>query len=475
MSLTEQGFERPRLPEIKADYDQRFIDALGPVNTNPDSVIGQMIAIFAAALDDAYEAIQDTYDAMYPSTAEGVSLDSSVSFVGLERLAAAPTVVIAMCYGVEGTLVPAAAITRSIDNRQYAADADTVISRANAGDVLIEVVTVTNSASYQIIANGVSHTYVADAATTAEEILAGLLAEFDPLDFLVAIEGTNLRIRAANQTDGFPLTVDAKLGISKLGTPVAFTALVQGEYALPAGALTAIDSSLVGWDEVYNLVDGTIGRFVESDEELRLRHADSVRVSGAATAAAIRSRLLAEVESVTYVALYENRTGTVDAFGLPSHSFETVVSGGTDQAIADKLFEVKPAGIETFGNTAVDVLDENGDVQVCNFSRPTDKYAWIKVTVDALNTEETLTTEIVQAIKDAVLAYGQALSIGDDIILQRIYGPIYDATQGLAEITIEADLTPAPGDVPAYGTANISLDRADLAVFDEARITVVGV
>ena len=31
MSLTEEGFDRPRLNEIKADYDQRFTDALGQI------------------------------------------------------------------------------------------------------------------------------------------------------------------------------------------------------------------------------------------------------------------------------------------------------------------------------------------------------------------------------------------------------------------------------------------------------------
>ena len=43
MSLTENGFERPRLPEIKTTYDGLFTDALGPLNTNPDAVIGQII------------------------------------------------------------------------------------------------------------------------------------------------------------------------------------------------------------------------------------------------------------------------------------------------------------------------------------------------------------------------------------------------------------------------------------------------
>lgn len=475
MSLTNNGFDRPRLPEIKADYDKRFIDALGPVNTNADSVIGQIIGIFAAALDDAYEALQNTYDSMYPQSAEGVSLDGAVSFVGLQRLAATPTAVVAMCYGTESTLIPAGAIARSIDNRQYITTADTVISRSSSGDVLIEPITVSNLANYQVIANGVSVVYTSSASATAEEIAAGLAAAFDSNDFLATADNGVLRVRAADEQSDFALTVDSKLTITKLSTPVTFTAIEAGAYELPVSALTTIDSSIVGWDEVSNLVAGSAGRFVETDEELRERHANSVRVAGAATAQAIRSRVLAEVDSVRYCAIYENRTNVKDVFDLPPHSFEAVVEGGLDQVVANKLFEVKPAGIETYGNTSIQVLDENGDLQLCKFSRPASKLAWVRVSVNALNPEEALTGEVVQAIKAAVVNYGATIGIGKDIITQRFYGPIYIATSGIGSLTVETAITALDTDIPSYSTANVAIARAELAIFDESRITVVGV
>lgn len=475
MSLTVQGFERPRLNEIKTDYDKRFTDALGPVNTNADAVVGQIIGIFSAAMDDVYEALQNTYDSMYPATAEGTSLDGAVSFVGLERLGATPTTVVAMCYGTESTLIPAGALARSLDNRQYVTTADSVISRSSSGDVIIEALTVTNLATYQVIANGVSVVYTSDASATAEEIAAGLAPLFDTNNFLATAEGGKLRLRAADLYSDFTLTVDSKLAITTLGTPVVFTALDNGAYSLPANALTRMDSSVVGWDEVNNLVAGATGRFVETDEELRNRHSNSVRVTGAATAQAIRSRMLAEVDSVVYCSIYENRTNAIDAFNLPPHSFEAVIDGGSNQAVADKLFEVKPAGIETYGNTSIQVLDENGDIQICKFSRPADKFAWIRVSVNTLNPEEVLTTEVVQAIKTAVIAFADTIGIGEDIITQRFYGPIYSATSGIGSITVEAAMTNLISDTPSYSTSNVSVARAELALFDEARITVVGV
>lgn len=475
MSLTATGFDRPRLNEIKTDYDERFTDALGPVNTNPDAVVGQIVAIFSAALDDAYEALQNTYDSMYPFSAEGVSLDGAVSFVGLTRLAAAPTTVTAMCYGTEGTLIAAGALARSLDNRQYVATADTVILRSSTGHAVIEVKTVADASTYQVITGGVSVVYTSGTGATAEQITEGLAALFNTSVFSASANAGKLTLKSADLYSDFTLTVESKLEITLLGTPVVFTALENGAYELPANSLTRIDSSILGWDEVNNLVPGDIGRSVETDEELRERHANSVRVTGAATAQAIRSRILAEVEGVTFVAVYENRTNVIDGNGLPSHSFETVVVGGSNQSVANKLFELKPAGIETYGNTSVQVYDENGDLQNCRFSRGVNKYAWIRVTINQLDLEEALVPEYETSIKEAVLAYGNSIDIGKDIIVQRFYGPIYSSTAGLGGITVELAVTGTPLDTPSYSTSNAVIARDEVVNFDLTRITVVGI
>jgi len=473
MPLNTTGFERPRLTEIKADYDQRFADALGPVNTSPDAVIGQIIGIFSAALDDAYETLQDNYDSMYPYSAEGTSLDGAVSFVGLERLGSTSTTVTACVYGAESTLLPMGVMTRA-GSVQYATTADTVISRANALDVEIEVGTVVNSVAYQIIAGGVLAQYISDASATAEEIINGLAAAFNPLNFTATVTGSTLRLHSFDKVSDFPLTLDANLTITKLGSPAVFTAIELGASALPSGALTAIDSPILGWDSVSNLVVGTMGRDVESDADLRTRHSTSIRATGSATVKAIRARLLSDVPEITAVQIYENRTSVV-VDSMPSHSFETVVSGGATQDILDKLWELKPAGIETYGTTSGQIIDDNGDDQTIKFSRPVTQYAWIRVSVDALYTEEPLISSVQASIIDAVLTYGASLGVGTDIIPQRFFGPIYASTTGLGQITVEAAITALPGDTPSYSTNNISIGRAGISEFVTNRVTVVGV
>jgi len=473
MPLNTTGFERPRLTEIKADYDQRFTDALGPVNTSPDAVIGQIIGIFSAALDDAYETLQDNYDSMYPYSAEGTSLDGAVSFVGLERLGSTSTTVTACVYGGESTLLPTGVMTRA-GSVQYATTSDTVISRANALDVEIEVGTVVNSVAYQIIAGGVLAQYISDASATAEEIIAGLASDFNPLNFTATVTGSTLRLHSFDKVSDFPLTLDANLTITKLGSPAVFTAVELGASALPAGALNVIDSPILGWESVSNLVAGTTGRDVESDADLRTRHSKSIRATGSATVKAIRARLLSDVPEITAVQIYENRTSNV-VDSMPSHSFEAVVSGGTTQDILDKIWDLKPAGIETHGTTSGQIIDENGDAQTIKFSRPVTQYAWIRVSVDALYTEEPLIGSVQASIMDAVLTYGESLSVGTDIIPQRFFGPIYASTTGLGQITVEAAITALPSDTPTYSTNNISIGRAGISEFATNRVIVVGV
>lgn len=472
MSLTSSGFERPTLVEIKTAQDAAFTEALGPINTNADSVIGEIIGVLSAAIDDAYQALQDAYDAMYPHSAEGASLDGAVAFVGLERIDPSPTIVTAACYGAEGTLIPSGSIAQT-DSLEYSATSDVVITRAACVDATIEISTLTNSASYQIIAGGNSLTYTSDSTATKAEITAGLAA-LVPSDYVAVASGDTLRIYSADGVTPFALTIDEKLTITKRASPVVFVCAEDGANVVPVGAMNSIVSAISGWDEVYNLAEGDTGNDAETDTALRLRHANIARATGSATVEAIRSRMLAEVDGVTGCQIYENRTA-VEVDGIPAHAFETVVQGGTSSDIAEQLWQTKPAGIETAGNVSVVVTDSNGDGQTVSFSRATEKFAWVRVTVQALNTEEATTANMAAAIKTAIYDFASAeFTVSEDIIIQKLYGPVYDAIDGLGQILIEAAVTDLVTDTPVYTTTNVTIGRAESPVFDATRITIIG-
>ena len=473
MSLTVDGFERPRLPEIKTQYDGLVTEALGPVNTNADSVIGQLEGIWAEGVDNSYECLQDTYDSMYPFSAEGTSLDGAVSFVGMSRIPASKTVVTACAYGTEGTVVPVGALCHA--DITYTSTSDVVISRANALDLEIEVNTVADSTSYNIFAGGASSTYVSDSSATKAEIVAGLAAVINSSLLKATATNETLRITALDGESAFAITVDSKLTITKRGSPVVFIASVEGAKVCPVGALINIDTPIFGWDAVYNLKAGAVGRDVESDTDLRSRHASGVRATGSATVEAIKSRMLADVDSVTSIQIYENRTNVTTSDMIPPHAFEAVIVGGSDTEVADQLWLTKPAGIETYGNVTVNVKDTAGDTQVIKFSRPVPQYVWVNVNIDSLYPEETLPTTASVSIKEAFKAYGDAyIGNGVDVILQRFAGPVYAAVSGIAHITITAGITASESDTPVYSSSDIAISKSQDAVFDVTRISVTG-
>lgn len=469
MALTATGLERPRLADLKTQLDESVTSALGPVNTSPDAVLGQLNGINAAALDDCYEMLDDVYNSAYPATAEGINLDRAVSLLGVVRIPAAPVVVTAAVYGDEGSIVPANAVTHA--DVQYFNTSDVVITASRVIDVRVEVLTLTDLTVYSITLNGVVYSVNSGVGATDSSILTALSALMT--GYVRVLADDVLRISASDGQTPFSYAKSANLTTVQMGSPAIFVSIVNGSRELPIGALADIDTPVFGWTGISNLIPGAGSRDVESDEALRLRHSTVSRVAGSATVTAIRSRLLQEVSGVTMVNVFENRSHLFVG-PVPPHSFEAIVRGGSDQAVARNIWENKPAGIETYGNISIEVTDDNGDLQPINFSRPAAVYVWIRVTVTQLYPEEQLPIATAQAIKDAVLATGNALEVGEDVINQRFIGPIYMNTTGLGMITVESAVTSTEGGTPVYSTTNKPIARNELPAFSMDRITVVG-
>lgn len=471
MALTNNGYQAKRLAEIKRDFARSLTNKFGPVNTEPDSVIGQLQGIWAEALANVYEQAQNTYHAMYPFSAEGEDLDGAVSYVGIIRIAAAPTQVIAAVYGRESTLLKSGALA-SDGNKRYQSTSDAIISRANCVDSVIEI-EVANNRQYSMNINGIIYHCVSSNQANKAEIIDELGKQLDADLYLYSNQNDNLRIMAKDGTTPFALSVGEYLKLTKIGSPARFVAEETGRLVLPAGALNEIVTPRSGWDSIENLVAGSIGRERETDEELRIRFEKSREVVGSATVRAIRARLMQEAD-VREVNVFENRSGMTSDDGIPGHAIEALVAGGDNQKVAETLWKHKPAGIETYGSLTLVVKDENGDGQQIRFSRPETKLAWIKVSVNKLYDEEQLSDDVINSIRQAVVDYGNTLNVGEDLILQRFFGPIYQNTKGIGAITIEAALTDDEHQQPVYQMTNQPISRRGIAAFDIDRVEVIG-
>ena len=157
--------------------------------------------------------------------------------------------------------------------------------------------------------------------------------------------------------------------------------------------------------------------------------------------------------------------------GRPPKSFETVVEGGTDDAVALKIWQLKPAGIQTFGNTHVIVTDSQGNPQGIEFTRATEVYLWADVLL-VLNPQETFPTNGQQLVADAIVNYGNTLGVGTDVFVQRVQSAIF-AIPGIAQASVQIARTPTPTTLPVpFGSSDIAIGASEISLWDTSRVNV---
>lgn len=472
--LTPLGYFRKRQDDIIEEIEQALEDAFGPVNTEPDSVFGQLVGIFSLPIAQLYQDVEDVYFSMYPATAEGVSLDNAVELVGISRLEATSTRVIAAVTGTEGTFIPANSQAELIETGEvFTNPAPGTITRNNAVIVNIFISAVVNDADYTIIINGQPLTYNSGPSADLNDILVNLVnlisISSQPVSAQSITPLGTIEIESDNFAVAFSVSISPNLVVNLRTSPLEFVAQETGPIVVPEKTLTEIVTPVSGWDEITNLIQGVTGRNTETDQELRIRRLDSLRVIGAASVPAIRARLLQQVQDVVGVFIFENRE-PFEVAGRPPHSFEAVVVGGLDQEIADLLWQVKPAGIQTFGNVSVNVTDSNGDIQEIRFSRPTPLYIWaqLEIRVQA----GVFPTDGVTSVRNSVVAYGDTLNVGDKVIYQKIFDFIYQ-TQGILEVDLElATSSNEAGPPGPFTIGNVSVPETSIALFAFDRVSV---
>lgn len=473
--ITPEGFKRKRLEDIRLELISQFEAEFGAIDVSAGSVFGVFIGIMAKEFADEWELLEAVYFSLYPSSADGTSLDNVGDLTGVKRLAATQTQGVIQAFGDLGTPLTIGNVISIVNaGDRFTVSNNEVISNVDTVNILIDVDTVTDSIDYTVIINGTPSTFNSGVSATAESIAAGIVAEIlispESIDASDNLDGTFF-VTSPDFTVEFTATVTAELAFLKATANVPVIAEQFGVIQGIAGTAIVIETPVSGWDTSNNDLDFIVGRDVETDSEFRIRRSQSLQVTGAGTVEAIRSRLL-QVVGVTAAFVEENATDIVDGGGRPPHSFESVVAGGDDQDIGDLLWLIKPAGIQTFGTESVPITDSQGGAHVMEFSRATEIYLHVRITL-TLTPEEEYPNDGDDLVAANVLAYGQTLTIGDDVFVQRFYAPVYDVT-GIATALIEIATSPNAGDAAgAYQTTNLSISNTEVAVFDSGRIIVV--
>lgn len=275
-------------------------------------------------------------------------------------------------------------------------------------------------------------------------------------------------VSTSDTGEQFATEVDVTLDGAGNGTVFA-SALVTGPIEVLAGTLTVIDTPITGWVSATNLADADVGTNEETDVELRARRERSVATDAQAIIDAIFAAV-ANVPGVTQTVVLENDTDVTDGNGLPPHSFQVITVGGVDEDIGDAIWLKKPAGILSFGNTTVQIIDSQGIPHNISFSRPTEVDIYVTVT---LNTFAEYPANGDDLIKQAIVDYangelvaGRGFSLGDDVVYTRLYTPI-NSVQGHEITDLRIGTSPSP-----TGTVNIPIATTEISNFLVVNIVV---
>ena len=132
------------------------------------------------------------------------------------------------------------------------------------------------------------------------------------------------------------------------------------------------------------------------------------------------------------------------------------------------IFETKGGAIQCAeGDTTINVKDSQGFYHAIKFSRAVEIAVYVRVTI-TLYDEEELPDNYEDLIKEIIEEEGNKLDLGNDVIPQRFYGPIFSQVAGIETILIELATFP-----PFYQSTPMIIAWDRIAKFDADRVTVV--
>jgi uncharacterized phage protein gp47/JayE len=475
--VTDKGFIVKPFEVILKEEQDDFRTAFGnDIDLSDTSIEGVYVKNKALKLTQLWEQLGKLYAIGDVDDSFGVYLDRLTNYVNVERLKANATQVYECLWAKEGTEIPKGHLLRLASGQTFRTNAALTISRTSLLGILLTVKSVVVGHDYQFIIDTEIISYTAINGDDEESIQEGLITSLKEIytqgTYTTDNKGKDGIIIYRNEgTIPFAFSSsDTLLEFPSLGGYTKYECTKTGAVIVSIGALNEIVNKINGLDSAINYASGITGRGAESDTELRMSLGTRQK-QATANEVAIQNEIL-KINGVEYARVYSNRE-IIEINGRPPKSYEAVVVGGDEQEIAETVFEKGPAGIQAFGNIVKDVVDSAGFHWDIGFSRPVNKYIWVKVDYSR-NSEEDLPIDVVAAIGDNIVSWGQtALNVGIDLIYQKMFRPVYDV-QGIGfaaiKVAVTTDLKPPSAD--DYHSKNVQINEVEIAVLDKNRIIV---
>ena len=472
--VTSTGFIPRTFAELQLALQNSASTIWPGIDVDPESDMGQLIALIGSGQSDLWSAVQAVYASMNPNEAIGAALDNLYSNIGLSRLDSSPTVVYdVLHWGSAGTLISAGRIVQqSSSKQQYALNADVTISATTPRRVTLAPSAPSTGLVYSVTINGTTYSYTALVTDTKATVCQNLYA------LLMSTQWTPIYAVAGQETitiDGqhvdIPLSAMSHFSIVTQANAGTYTCQVEGAIPAPAESLDTIITPVSNWASVENPYAGATGRAVETDEEFRTRGSDFYS-AGRATETAIIEYIINNVAGVSSCTCTSNRTNaTVGA--LAANSFNVIVGGTASTLdIANAIWAVQPAGIQSQGAISTTIVDSQGNSQTVKFDVPTQSFVWIKVQRALDSTEGAYPADGDNQIKNNIVAWSLAkYSIGRNVYRRDILTPV-NLVPGLGDVIILIGNSITSTPPSSYSAVDLTIGATAIATFDISRIIV---
>lgn len=478
--LTEKGLEIKTLSDVISDYNTQaqaiYADLVAPgdiVDVSGNTALGRIIGVVSPALADVWQAIQQVNDSFNPNTAVGYALDNIIAISGISRLAATPTRAQVILEGSVNTSIssPLGKVYSSITQRSFSIVSPVVLTPKGASGVGLTTVAAVAGDNYTFsyTVDGVNYidvTVKATAPATSTSILAQLKTAVDAqlsATFSTYYKDSRLWVDRTDPFQTVTFTTSNNLRIEKVRKPGLVADDEVGPYEAKTSYIDTISVPIVGWDSVTNPIPAVTGRLEETDDELRERFRNSKFIQSQNILEALLDALR-NVEGVTDVNVYENDQDEVNQFGVPGHGFMPIVLGGLPTDIGNAIWQNSPFGIESAGNTTVQIVDTQGYIHNMSFQRPVKVPVYMNLNISNTGT---MPGDAIAQIRQALKDYGESnYFIGDDVVYSRFYTPINSIPgHQVNSFTIGT----APSNM---SSSNIPIAFNQVAEFDVSRINI---
>lgn len=474
--VTEFGFVRKRLDSIQEDIYAVIKEGWGyDVTIQPQTVLNVLVTGIADEIAAVWEAAEDEYYAMYPTSAEGASLDNSIQFSGISRERDTRTNYMISCTAPDETLVEYGVIIRSATNPQklFRCVNPQTISHNNFRQVEIKPYLDTEDTLFYLTINGINVQYVLQEGDTEEDVLNGLQTKIDIKGINTQVDNNkgSLLLYDSNKQTSNTLSQSNNLLVQEVISNILFESVEYGPVKIPTGLIKEIITGSTGIKSVCNDIAPVLGRLAADDIETRQSYIQRSATRSKNMVDSIVAGIYDTVDLVEAVKGYENDTDKMDSSGRPPHCVEIVVDGGDEGEIANVIYNKKTNGIQAYGNTRMDVADIYGNIHKIAFSRPDYLFVWLRISITP-KPGEPFAPNYTKLVRNSILA--RKVTVGENVYLQTYLADIYKNVIGVAMVDIKAYVTESKIQIPTdYLLSNIVVNERQKAVFDTSRIEVV--